>query len=302
MPAKNRRLPEWDVLAKDFETMTPKEVATKYGVHLDHLRRVRRQQAIHPNQNAIPYEGDPRDAIKEPYRSFITDEMVAKWKETGECMCGCGTLCSVRTNRVTGPVGTRGFFTRGHQRSIAKGHIKNEQAAQQTPEARRRYAETRRAYLVDSSFLIEDLTEYLSDHDMTLEDFAKKSGLSFRTLQDYMRRKPKIVRWNAAKLLQGMDQPVPAYYNEKPDALKVRKVVIPKASNDPFAHLNHYLLHDGKVHIDYLGLVLEGRASGEVGKAKCSCGTLSPVLQSDHERKRWHRDHKTSKMSMDKAS
>lgn len=29
-----------------------------------------------------------------------------------------------------------------------------------------------------------------------------------------------------------------------------------------------------------------------IGKAKCSCGELSPVLDSDRQRRQWHRDHK----------
>lgn len=32
--------------------------------------------------------------------------------------------------------------------------------------------------------------------------------------------------------------------------------------------------------------------STRVGMALCSCGTLSPVLQSGGQRKRWHREHK----------
>jgi hypothetical protein len=33
-------------------------------------------------------------------------------------------------------------------------------------------------------------------------------------------------------------------------------------------------------------------AGGHTGRARCSCGERSPILESDAERKRWHREHK----------
>lgn len=33
-------------------------------------------------------------------------------------------------------------------------------------------------------------------------------------------------------------------------------------------------------------------STGGRGRAKCSCGELSPVLDSGYQRKRWHREHK----------
>lgn len=37
--------------------------------------------------------------------------------------------------------------------------------------------------------------------------------------------------------------------------------------------------------------ILYGGTSG-VGRGKCSCGALSPDLDSGNQRKAWHRDHK----------
>jgi hypothetical protein len=33
-------------------------------------------------------------------------------------------------------------------------------------------------------------------------------------------------------------------------------------------------------------------AVGRTGRGRCSCGERSPILESDAERKRWHREHK----------
>jgi len=34
----------------------------------------------------------------------------------------------------------------------------------------------------------------------------------------------------------------------------------------------------------------QGRHRGDMGRALCECGEMSPVLHSANERKRWHRD------------
>jgi hypothetical protein len=34
------------------------------------------------------------------------------------------------------------------------------------------------------------------------------------------------------------------------------------------------------------------RIAGRVGYALCSCGEISPDLESDNARKRWHKEHK----------
>jgi len=59
----------------------------------------------------------------------------------------------------------------------------------------------------------------------------------------------------------------------------------------------------GNLRIDGHGLVFEGSPFSDHGKrlhvgtygpgrAKCSCGALSPSLTSGYQRKAWHRKHK----------
>ena len=55
----------------------------------------------------------------------------------------------------------------------------------------------------------------------------------------------------------------------------------------------HALIGEGAPHDDNGNRFprLWGGTNGD-GRAKCSCGELSPVLGSGIQRKRWHRDHK----------
>lgn len=47
--------------------------------------------------------------------------------------------------------------------------------------------------------------------------------------------------------------------------------------------------HDDKGHVESRGgYVFRGGS----GRAKCSCGELSPVMTSAAQRRQWHRDHK----------
>lgn len=52
----------------------------------------------------------------------------------------------------------------------------------------------------------------------------------------------------------------------------------------------HTLVAEGAPH-DNLGNRLEGGLTG-VGRAKCTCGGLSEMLNSTRARQQWHRDHK----------
>lgn len=59
----------------------------------------------------------------------------------------------------------------------------------------------------------------------------------------------------------------------------------------------HTLAHEGAPHIvDETGRVVRVRAPwggvGGYGRALCSCGQMSPLFDSAHKRKKWHRDHK----------
>lgn len=55
----------------------------------------------------------------------------------------------------------------------------------------------------------------------------------------------------------------------------------------------HGLVSEGLPH-DEKGeaLIRNGFSHGGTGRAKCSCGTLSEILDSANKRKQWHRDHK----------
>jgi len=57
----------------------------------------------------------------------------------------------------------------------------------------------------------------------------------------------------------------------------------------------HELVSEGAPH-DAKGrrLGLYGYSTAGTGKAKCSCGKLSGVLDSGLKRKAWHREHKES--------
>lgn len=55
----------------------------------------------------------------------------------------------------------------------------------------------------------------------------------------------------------------------------------------------HTLRHEGHPY-DSHGLLVGGR----VGRAMCSCGALSPWLDSNNQRKRWHNAHKAEVMRL----
>lgn len=59
----------------------------------------------------------------------------------------------------------------------------------------------------------------------------------------------------------------------------------------------HTLAHEGAAH-DENGEVLVGHTGyvfrGGSGRAKCSCGELSPPMTSTAQRRGWHRGHKAS--------
>jgi hypothetical protein len=55
----------------------------------------------------------------------------------------------------------------------------------------------------------------------------------------------------------------------------------------------HGLVSEGLPHDDEgYPLIRNGFSHGGTGRAKCSCGTLSEILDSANKRKQWHRDHK----------
>lgn len=47
----------------------------------------------------------------------------------------------------------------------------------------------------------------------------------------------------------------------------------------------HGLRNEGRVYQGGIRLV-------QVGKGRCECGAESPVLRSNSQRQKWHRDHK----------
>ena len=58
--------------------------------------------------------------------------------------------------------------------------------------------------------------------------------------------------------------------------------------------VGHHLLHEGAAHDDDGHRYSYGGYSGTsgTGRGKCSCGVLSPILQSGYQRRAWHRGHK----------
>lgn len=55
----------------------------------------------------------------------------------------------------------------------------------------------------------------------------------------------------------------------------------------------HELVNEGAPH-DSKGrrFGIYGYSTAGEGRGKCSCGKLSPVLNSGNQRKAWHREHK----------
>lgn len=56
----------------------------------------------------------------------------------------------------------------------------------------------------------------------------------------------------------------------------------------------HSLLWKGGPHHGDGGRIVYGYYGGVggTGRAKCSCGAMSPVLASAYKRRAWHREHK----------
>jgi hypothetical protein len=52
----------------------------------------------------------------------------------------------------------------------------------------------------------------------------------------------------------------------------------------------HVLLSEGAAYSGKSRVRYHG--TGGIGKAMCSCGVSSPVLDSGSKRKQWHREHK----------
>ncbi len=59
----------------------------------------------------------------------------------------------------------------------------------------------------------------------------------------------------------------------------------------------HTLRHEGAPFNDAGYLLWLDGTTGGTGRAKCSCGELSPVYRSAAARKQWHRTHKTEQQT-----
>lgn len=56
--------------------------------------------------------------------------------------------------------------------------------------------------------------------------------------------------------------------------------------------MRHTLIAEGAPHDSNGERTLLFATAGRSGRAKCSCGELSPDLPSGRQRKQWHQDHK----------
>jgi hypothetical protein len=67
-------------------------------------------------------------------------------------------------------------------------------------------------------------------------------------------------------------------------------VSVDSSPKKPVVLAGHGLIREGAPYDDKSARMYDQR--GGSGRGLCSCGTLSPVLGSDSQRKKWHRTHK----------
>lgn len=306
MGGRPRKLPNADEIRRLYheEGMTTREIADKFDVRsTTQVYRLLKHGYFSVPSGTVTH---PSETLPKEMFDRIPQENIDAWEKHRVCLCGCGIALGLRSaDTAWGKKGEPSFFKPGHDRRIYDVTLKYKLAWRHSETTRKRMSIANLKYTVESRVIGDLAKEYRIAHGLTQRGAAREWGVDRGILSRIESGSlPRIKKNTAIKILTAIGEPIPEHLlvtKIQPSKTKRgRRVYSDTPQGNPLSEERHLLMYDGRAFQDRWGNVLYGRSPGEPGMAKCTCLIKSPVLESDGERKAWHKEHK--RLAKEKAS